>query len=105
MAQFLSVSPNETDQRKINSVLDGVMNGKTNNKGSFTITANAATTVVTDLRVGADSIILPSPTTATAATEWASGAMYVSSIGKQTFTVTHNNSAPTDRDFTYAVIG
>lgn len=102
---YITVSPNEDDQRKQNDVLRGIMDGKTNNRGSFTVTASAATTVVTDLRVGADSIILPSPITAAAATEWASGAMYVSSIGKQTFTVTHNNSAPTTRDFTYAVIG
>ena len=102
---YLTVSANEEDNRKQNNVIRQVMDGKTNNRGAFTITASASTTVITDLRVGADSVILPSPTTASAATEWASGTMYISSIGKQTFTVTHTSSAPTDRDFTYAVIG
>jgi len=81
------------------------MDGKTNNTGSFTLTASVASTAVTDLRVGADSVILVSPTTANAATEWASGGMYISSVGKDTFTVTHANNAQTDRTFNYAVIG
>jgi hypothetical protein len=102
---YVTVSANEEDRRKQNYVIRGVMEGKTNNTGSFTIAASAGTTVVTDLRVGADSIILPAPLTASAATEWASGSMYVSSTGKETFTVTHNNSSPTDRNFNYAVIG
>jgi len=102
---YRTLSPNEDNPRTIVEIVRQLMDGKSNNTGSFTVTANQATTAVTDLRVGADSVILPSPITANAATEWASGAMYISSIGKQTFTVTHNNSAPTDRDFTYAVIG
>lgn len=102
---YLTVSPNEESQRKQNNVLRGVMDGKTNNTGSFTLTASVASTAVTDLRVGADSVILVSPTTANAATEWASGGMYISSVGKDTFTVTHANNAQTDRTFNYAVIG
>jgi len=101
---FRSLAPNETSLRRIVEVVRGAMQGKTNNTNTFTITASAATTVITDLLVGGTSVIIPSPTTASAATEWASGGMYISSIGKQTFTVTHNNSAPTDRVFTYAVI-
>ena len=105
MPTFLTVSPNEQDQRKQNEVIRLLMAGKTNNTGAFTITASAATTVITNLRVGGDSVIVVSPTTASAATEWSSGGMYISSVGKQTFTVTHANSAPTDRTFNYAVIG
>jgi len=101
---FRTLAPNESNVRKIVEIVRQLMDGKSNNTGSFTITASAASTAVTDLRVGADSVILVSPTTASAATEWASGAMYVSSVGKQTFTVTHNNSAPTDRTFKYAAI-
>jgi len=102
---FVTVFPDEKDQRKQNGVLRGIMGGKTNNTGSFTITASAATTVVTDFRAGADSTVIVSPTTASAATEWASGSMYVSSTGKETFTVTHTSSSPVDRTFKYAVIG
>ena len=102
---YVTVSAQETDQRKQNNVIRGIMDGKTNNTSSFTITANATTTAVTDLRVGADSVILVSPTTANAASEWSSGGMYVSSVGKETFTVTHASAATTDRTFKYAVIG
>ena len=102
---FRTVSQNEETNRKQNEIIRQTMDGHTNHTGSFTITASQVTTVVTDLRVGAASVIIVSPTTARAATEWASGAMYISSTGKETFTVTHNSSAPTDRVFIYAAIG
>jgi len=105
VGNYLTVSPNEEDQRKQNNALRQIMDGKTNNTGSFTVTANQATTAVTDFRVGADSVIAMMPTTANAATEWASGNMYVSSAGKQTFTVTHTNSATASRTFKYTVTG
>jgi hypothetical protein len=43
------------------------------------------------------------PTTANAAAELAT--MFVSSRGKQTFTITHANNGQTDRTFKYVVIG
>lgn len=102
---YRTVSPNETEQRKQNEVLRLVMDGKTNNTGTFTLTASATSTTITDLRTGADSVILYSPSTANAASEWAGGSMYISAVGKQSFTVTHANAATTDRTFYYAVIG
>lgn len=77
--------------------------GKTENTGSFTVTANQATTAVADLRAGINSVILFSPTTASAATELST--MYVSANGKQTFTVSHSSSAVADRTFNYVIVG
>lgn len=84
---------------------NGALDGRTNNVNNITLTENVATTVVTDARVGADSVILFMPKTANAAAEVGAGTMYVSSRGKETFTITHANNAQTDRDFEYAIIG
>jgi hypothetical protein len=82
-----------------------LVDGKNNAKGQITLTASAASTDVTDFRVGEDSVINLTPITANAATEIGGGTMYVSSRGSQTFTITHANNAQTDRTFIYTVTG
>ena len=90
--------------RQISDAVNNIIDGKINATGSVTLTDNSATSVVTDQRVSADSVILFMPTNSGGATELASGSMYVSSRGKQTFTITNTNSA-TSRTFDYIVIG
>ena len=85
----------------INKISDGV----TLNAGSVTLTASTTDTVVSDGRVGVDSVIYFMPKTANAAAEVGAGGMYVSSRGKETFTITHASNAQTDRDFEYALLG
>lgn len=82
-----------------------VNQGRLNNVGTITLAINAATTVVTDQRTGANSFIGFMPTTANAATELGNGTLYISSQGKQTFTITHANNAQADRTFTYCTLG
>lgn len=89
--------------RRIANAINAHDNGKTSNTGSFTVTANQATTQVTDVRASVDSVIVFSPTTANAAAEVAT--MYVSTKANGSFTVTHANNAQTDRDFDYTVTG
>lgn len=93
------------DGREIALVVNSILDGKINATGSVTLTASAASTAVTEGRAGDDSVILFMPTTANAASEQAAGGMYVSSRGKQTFTITHANNAQSDRTFEYVVIG
>lgn len=81
------------------------MQGKLNNAGSVTLTANAASTDVVDERVGANSTICFTPTTSNAAAEVGNGTMYVSSKGSGTFTITHADNAQTDRDFDFLLCG
>ena len=89
--------------RDVYEVVNSLRDGKVNSTGSVTLTASATTTTVTDLRAGQDSVILFMPTTANAAA--AAGGMYVSTRGKQSFTLTHANNAQTDRTFAYVVLG
>lgn len=55
--------PFGADPRGTAEVVNGIMNGKTNNTGSVTLaTGGATTTTITDARIGVDSVILLMPT-------------------------------------------
>lgn len=54
--------PFGADQRGVAEVVNGIMNGKTNNTGSVTLaTGGATSTTITDARIGADSVIVLVP--------------------------------------------
>lgn len=82
-----------------------VMQGKLNNVGSVTLTTGVTSTTVVDARVGINSFIGFTPTTANAASEGGAGTMYLSTRGEGLFVVTHANSASADRTFQYCVLG
>lgn len=111
--KFLGAPEYETNHtnvlRRLINVVQGVMQGKTNNTDTVTLTANTGTTVVSvaEGRLGQSTFIAFMPTTATAATEFGAGTMYVSarSISGNTFTITHTNGASVDRIFYYVLIG
>ena len=73
--------------------------------GQATLTANAASTVVSALNCGEQSEIMFSPRTANAAAEVGNGTMYVSAVTNGAFTIVHANNAQTDRLFGYAALG
>lgn len=94
----------EQDHRtRLARALNQVLQGKTNNFGSVTLTANAATTTINDDRIGISSLILLQPTTANAAGALAT--TYPGTPGDKTVTLNHANAATVDRTFKYAVIG
>lgn len=90
-------------------VVNGILNGKTNNTGAFTLTPDATTTVVqlAQGRLGPDTIIQWWPQTASAATEFGAGSMYVSSrnVSNATFTVIHANTPDADKTFNFILTG
>ena len=90
--------------RIIANALNGVLDGRTNNAGSVTLTASTAATIVTDKRAGVDSVVHLMPKTANAAAEIGAGGLYISARGNGTFTITHASNAQTDRDFDYALL-
>lgn len=83
--------------------INNILRGKTNNWGSVTLTANAASTSVTDPRAGYNSVVTLSPTTANAAAAIAT--TYIATYGDGTFTITHANNAQSDKTFKYVVTG
>lgn len=112
MAQFPVVPINHASsatqfERTVTNVVNGIMSGRQNNASSVTLSDNTSTTTVTlaDNLLTPDTVILFMPTTANAATEFAAGTMYVSSITTTTFVITHVNNGQTDRTFKYVRIG
>lgn len=101
---FRSISAGEKSISSIASVLQGAMTGKINaTKQSVTLTANVATTTLSDIRIGPDSVITFMPTTANAATDLAN--LYVTGKGDGTCTLNHTNNAQADRTYDISIIG
>lgn len=98
---------NETDLKKIVLSLQQLAAGRSNATGTVTLSTGSATTVVIT-RTGTcapGSMPILTPITVNAATEFGAGTWYISSVGTDTFTITHVNSATTLRTFLYAIIG
>ena len=98
---------NEQDTKKIVLAIQQLAAGRSNTVNSVTLTTASATTVVTT-RTGTcapGSVPILIPTTANAATEFGAGSWYISSVGIDTFTITHVNSATASRTFSYVIVG
>lgn len=96
-------------RRRLARSINSVLQGKLNAVSTVTLTANSATTTLTDDRITPNSFIGFMPTTANAAAALTN--LYVSNristngttIGNAT--LTHANNAQTDRTFTILIIG
>lgn len=99
-------NPNHADMlRDLLRVCQGLMQGKSNNVGMVTLTANATTTTVTLAKgqLSQDTVILLAPTTANAKAE---GIPYYSkNVANNQFTITHANTSQTDRVYGYVLVG
>ncbi len=73
--------------------------------GTFTLTANQASTSVVDARAGGSSFIGWTPTTANASAEIGNGTISIKRRDKQVFTVKHANNAQADRTFLFTILG
>lgn len=81
--------------------------GKLECVGTFTLTANVATTVLNHRGLSPQSVVILDPKTANASTELAAGTIYAlaANRGNDAWTYTHSNAASADRTYQYAVIG
>jgi hypothetical protein len=91
--------------RDIYNTIFRLRQGKSENVGEITLTANVATTVLNDPRLSIQSLIAWDPKTPNATAELYGGTMFPSVRSSGQFTITHANNAQTDRSFFYAVIG
>ena len=99
--------PANSELRRQYEVLQQMRNGKLECVAEVTLTAGAASTAVTDIRVSPQSVLLWHPRTANAAAELANGTMYVTdaNMANGSYTITHANNAQVDRTFRVAIIG
>lgn len=91
--------------REVAEVVNGLLDGNSNNRGTVTLATSAASTAITDYRAGPDSIVLLMPTTANASAEIGAGTIYVSARATNSFTLTHANNSQSDRTFGYIIVG
>jgi hypothetical protein len=96
-------STQEKDLGRYALALQQLAAGRSNATGSVTLTASATSTVVTPQNCAPGSAVFLFPKTANAAA--ALSTTYVSSVGKQTFTITHASAASVDRSFFYVCLG
>jgi hypothetical protein len=104
---FRGLTPMDArDPQKVSTIVSRMNQGKLNCTGTVTLSPGAATTTVSDLRVGSDSLIILMPTTANAAADMAAGNVYISArTAGVSFQISHPNNANADKNFGYAVIG
>ena len=98
-------SPNETNLFRIVRGIRDLFEGRRNTTGNVTLATGSATTTVSHINFGKDSVQVLTPLHANAATEVANGTMYVSARQQGSFTITHANSATTNRTFAYSFDG
>ena len=81
--------------------------GKLDCIAELTLTAGVTTTVLNDIRLSNQSVVLFDPKTANAAAELAAGTMYVLTANRSTgsWVITHANNAQTDRTFQVSILG
>lgn len=93
--------------RRMWDSLQALRKGKIECVTTITLTASATTTALSDIRISPQSILIFDPLTANAAAELAAGTLYVlkADRGDGTATLTHANSAQTDRDFLVGILG
>lgn len=91
------------EPRAVAEVVNNSMNGKTNNTGSVTLTASATETTLNDERLGYDSVIILSPTTANAAGEIPY--TWIKTKGKGNVIIGHRSFAHTDVIYNYIIVG
>ena len=93
--------------RQLGEGVGALFQGKMNVTASLTLTANAASSTLTDARLSPNSVVLWDAMTANAAAELGNGTIYVTSANrnKGAWTVTHANAASTDRTFRVLILG
>lgn len=100
---FRRLPPFGGDQRSVAEIVNGIMDGKTNNTGTVMLAQSAATTTLTDARIGNESVILFTPTSSHAAQEMAH--LFISAQTAGSATITHRNTGHNDLSFQYIVVG
>lgn len=91
--------------RQVAEAANNMLRGKFNNILAATLTANAASTTLTDVRISATSALLFSPLTANAAAEMGAGTLYISALTNGGATLAHANNSQADRSFYVVIMG
>lgn len=101
---YRKLNPLGSLPREISEVVNGLMEGKSNNTGTITLAvASATTTTINDERIGFNSVITFMPTTTNAASAMTN--LYVSARAKGSATLTHSANTSADKTYSYIIVG
>jgi len=94
----------EEHRRILAEAVNNLLEGKFNSVGTVTLAVSATTTTLTDRRIGPNSVILFTPTSASARSE---GVPWVSAKAttEHTCVLNHTSNSATDLTFDYAIFG
>lgn len=92
---------------RVATTLNEVLRGRLNATGTLTLTANAASSTLTDDRISINSAIILVPATANAAAELGNGTLFISETNRVNGSIilTHANNAQADRTYRFVIIG
>jgi hypothetical protein len=90
-------------RRQLARAVRGLMEGKANVTLDVTLAANAASTTVSDSRIGFYSALILVPLSADAAA--ALPTTFISTLSKGVAVLSHANAASTDRSFRLVILG
>lgn len=104
---YAPISPADAKPDQIGIAIRLLQQGKSNAVATLTLTANSATTVWTDPRLTVNSFVDFDPMSANASADKAAGQPYALEANRnnKTWTLTHANTAATDRKFRVLIIG
>lgn len=95
------------DDGLVATLINELVEGRTNACGTLTLAANVASTTFADPNFNGVQYILLVPLTANAAAELGAGTLYQDTTGSLSgqFKLVHANNAQTDRNFAYLRFG
>lgn len=101
----LTLSPSESDPRRISDVVRQLMEGRSNSVGTVTLRASQVTTTVSAPTCAPGSLVFLTPQTAHAAGVIASTYVLASNTTKGQFIISHPSDANVDKTFGWEVRG
>lgn len=93
---------------EVATAVNGALKGKLNSVDTVTLAAGAASTTVSDPRIGSATAIFLIPQTVNAAAEIGNGTLYIKPsdyVLKTSFKITHANNAQVDRTYGLVILG
>jgi hypothetical protein len=100
--QYRKINPAGGTPREISEVVNNIMDGKTNNTGYFSTTAQTTTTILYNERIGFDSAIIFTPMNDKGASEMAK--LWVGTRSKGQAIINHDSNAHVC-EYMYIVVG
>ena len=100
---FRMLNPTGDTPRVISEVVNGVLNGKINPIGTFTLSSGTNESTIYDERLSYTSVILLTPRTLNAANEMTH--LFVRDKNKGNFVLEHRNVSHNDLTFDYVLLG